>query len=412
MSSARGFRLPPAGDPYGAKAWLRIATRRTSARQLAERLTLRLGAARVQLRCSGRDALRIGLRRAARATGRSEVLIPAYTCLSVPAAAVAAGLRVRLVDVDRHGRIDRQALERSRLDDVAVIVVCNLFGRAEPIDEIRSLASAAGAWVLDDAAQAFGAHAIAERGRPVGARGELGVLSFGRGKPLSGLGGGALVVGHACASDDEAKRSGGEGDGGDGGDVGDGAEVDPAASPMRAIAKAIAWDAALQPGVFSLLAKIPALGIGETPFDPEFARGAIDAASIVLADDALDHAAEAAARRGGEAFRLAETLHARTRFEAILPGSGEHGVMPRLAVLAPDDATRASAVAGLARVGAGASALYPAALSRVAKLRPHRTDAEAMPGAERLAARLFTLPVNGSLRGSRAQQTFDLLATL
>ena len=59
------------------------------------------------------------------------------------------------------------------------------------------------------------------------------------------------------------------------------------------------------------------------------------------------------------------------------------------------------ALVALARHGAGASAFYPSALSRLEPLRPHLADSAPMPGAEELAARLFTLPVHGRLRGAR-----------
>jgi len=377
------LRRPPGGDAWGPAAWREIAARRTTSARLAGRLALRLGADRVWLLRSGREAMRRGFEIAARATGRSEVLIPGYCCFSVPAAAVAAGLRVRLVDVDADGRIDLTALSKAPLEDVAAIVVCNLFGRGEPIDAIRQRAAAAGAWVVDDAAQAFGATAPGATGFAVGARTELGVLSFGRGKPLSGLGGGALVLSRGVVTPPADEP----------------ADVEPA--PRRAALAAMAWDLALRPSVFSLLARIPALGIGETPFEPDFERGAIDGASLVLTDHALDAAAATAEARAGEAGRLARDLRERTRFEPIVGGAREHVVYPRLAVRAPDEAARGAALAALVRAGTGASGFYPAALSRLPALEPHRVDEGPLVGAERLAGRLFTLPVNGSLRGSR-----------
>jgi len=393
VSVAGGLRLPPSGDPVGPGAWHRIATRTTSSERLSGRLALRLGADRVELVRSGRAALREALRTAAEATGRGEVLIPAYTCFSVPAAAVSAGLRVRLVDVDDEGRLDAESLAETPLEEVAAIVVCNLFGRAEPIEGVRRAAADAGTWVIDDAAQAFGAMEPSSTGRAVGARSELGVLSFGRGKPLSGLGGGALVLAEGVSA--TAPRCG---------------DVQP--SPKRAACKAVVWDLALQPVVFGLLAAIPALGIGETPFEPDFEGGSIDGASLVLADHALDVAAAVAERRVAEAERLAGDLRERTRFEPILAEPGEHAVYPRLAVRAPDEGIRSAALAALARCGAGGSPFYPAALSRLEPLRAHRVDSATMPGAERLAGRLLTLPVHGGLRAGRWHAALEELAAL
>lgn len=399
MSGARAMRLAPSGDAIGLGSLVSIATRRVTSVGLAERLEVELGAERVELMRSGREALRRGLALAAERTQRREVLIPAYTCYSVPAAAVSLGLRVRLVDVDDTGRIDPVSLAATPLDDVAAVVVCNLFGRAEPFDHTRARAAEAGAWLIDDAAQAFGASLDGDSdsgsGGAVGARGELGVLSFGRGKPLSGLGGGALVFGAAAAGLEATPR----------GDL-------VGAAGLRAVVKAGMWDLALQPAVFGVLASIPALGIGETPFEPDFAGGDIDGASLVLADHGLDVAAANAGERRQDAERLARDLQEHTRFEPVLAQPDERGVYPRLAVRAPDEASRASALALLGRGGCGASAMYPAALSRLERLRPHLVDARPMAGAERLAGRVLTLPVNGRLQGRRWRDALDLLASL
>jgi dTDP-4-amino-4,6-dideoxygalactose transaminase len=161
----------------------------------------------------------------------------------------------------------------------------------------------------------------------------------------------------------------------------------------------MAWDLALQPVVFRALSAIPRLGIGATPFEPDFDRGGIDGASLVLTDLALDGFAAAADRRAARAERLATDLEERTRFEPITAAAGERAVYPRLAVRAPDPSARAAALEALGRIGAGASPYYPSALSRLEALRPHLVADAPMPGAESLAARLLTLPVHGRLEG-------------
>ena len=92
--------LPSAGLPITPRQLLRVANEDDPARRLREGLADRLGVERVSLRASGRDALRTVLASASSHTGRDEIVIAAYTCFSVPAAAVACGLRVRIVDVD------------------------------------------------------------------------------------------------------------------------------------------------------------------------------------------------------------------------------------------------------------------------------------------------------------------------
>jgi dTDP-4-amino-4,6-dideoxygalactose transaminase len=302
----------------------------------------------------------------------------AYTCFSVPAAAVASGLRVRLVDVTGRGQIDAKALARLPLERAAAVVVCNLFGIPELLEPVRELAHAAGALVIDDAAQALGARS---HEGPVGGRGDAGILSFGRGKPLSGLGGGAIV----------ARAWPGELPG----------AYPPASAPWRALARATVYDVALHPLVFRALSAVPALGIGETRFDVDFRRGPIDAASLTLAAALLPELDAAARRREEQALALAQGFEERTSLVPLLTPKGAVGVYPRLFAQAPSAEGRDAALRALARAGAGASGFYPSALDRVPALRPQLAEPTGYPGARDLAARLLTLPTHGALRGGR-----------
>ena len=301
------------------------------------------------------------------------------------AAAVASGLRVRLVDVTEDGRIDRKCLETLPLERTAAIVVCNLFGLAEPIANTLSLAHAAGVLVVDDAAQAFGALGV---DGPAGGRGDIGILSFGRGKPLSGLGGGAIAWNTWPAELPDPRP----------------------AEPARAMAalRAAAYDVALAPPVFHALSRIPALGIGETHFDVDFARGPIDPGAMALAAATLPSAGVAADARAAEALRLADRL-APCGLRPIMAIDGARGVYPRFFGLAPDAAARDAALAALRPIGAGATAMYPTALDQVPGLRPHLCGVEDYPGARDLAARLLTLPSNGGLRANRLRKAERLL---
>ncbi len=377
--------LPSAGVPITPRQLLRVLRTRDPEGRLFDGVAAHLGVQRVSLRASGRDALRCVLASASRHTGRDEIVLPAYTCFSVAAAAVASGLRVRLVDVTEDGRIDRKCLETLPLERTAAIVVCNLFGLAEPIANTLTLAHAAGVLVVDDAAQAFGALGV---DGPAGGRGDIGILSFGRGKPLSGLGGGAIAWNTWPAELPDPRP----------------------AEPARAMAalRAAAYDVALAPPVFHALSRIPALGIGETHFDVDFARGPIDPGAMALAAATLPSAGVAADARAAEALRLADRL-APCGLRPIMAIDGARGVYPRFFGLAPDAAARDAALAALRPIGAGATAMYPTALDQVPGLRPHLCGVEDYPGARDLAARLLTLPSNGGLRANRLRKAERLL---
>ena len=380
--------LPAAGLAISPGQLLGVAGDPDPAGTLREGIASRLGVSRVSLRASGRDALRSILASASAHTGREEVVIAAYTCFSVPAAAVACGLRVRLVDVNEDGRIDLKALERLPLERAAAVVVCNLFGRTEPVEPIAALAHAAGALVIDDAAQAFGASGPDGR---AGGRGDAGILSFGRGKPLSGLGGGAIVWNEWPGTlSDPPPPSGARG---------------------RAALKAAIYNAALRPVVFRALSSVPALGIGETHFDVDFERGSIDPSALVLAAAALPGVDEQAERRSREAERLAKALRDRVELRPLLTDARSRSVYPRLFALAGDALKRDAALAALQPLGAGVTGMYPSALDCVPELRPHLLELDEYPQARNVAARLLTFPTHGRLRGRRFEAALRVLAS-
>jgi dTDP-4-amino-4,6-dideoxygalactose transaminase len=360
---------------------------REPASQLRDGLQRISGAAGVRLFGSGREALRVALVEIAERSGRHEVVVPAYTCFTVPAAVVAAGLRVRLVDVDLRGWIDRKALARIPLDRAAALIVCNLFGVAEPVADLTHAARALGVALVDDAAQALGARAS---DGPAGGRGDVGIASFGRGKPLQGLGGGAILEREASGAQ-EAPRS-------------------RLAAPVRAWLRAAAFDLSLRPRVFAALAAMPGLGIGRSHFEPAFRRGGIDAAALRIALGELARFERQRLERSKRARAIGERVARGTPFRPLLAPTGGEGAYPRLALLARDVDSRDRALTQLAAIGAGASPLYPTSLDRIQALQPHLAERVRCPGAQQLAERLLTLPTQGALEGERLEQALAALA--
>jgi dTDP-4-amino-4,6-dideoxygalactose transaminase len=379
--------LPPAGAPIGWRELRAVLRSRDPEALVASGLAAALGTEQIRLYASGREALRCVLLLAAARAGRGEVVVPAYTCFSVPSAAVAAGLRVRLVDVTERGQIDPDAFAHLPLERAAAVVVCNLFGVPEPVSRIREIAEAAGVLVVDDAAQALGS--VSEEG-PVGARGHFGLLSFGRGKPLFALGGGAAVwLGPQPGPADPGR---------------------PGPARVKALIRAAAYDLALHAVVFRGLAAIPALRIGETSFDPGFRRGPIDGASLALTAALLPRVEAEGRARAARALRLAQSVSSESRFEPLLAEPASVGVYPRLALRAPSGQAREAACRKLETLGMGASRMYPSGLEAVEALRPALVDPQPCRGARDLAARILTLPTHGRLRGVLLEQTLAVLA--
>src|SRR5262245_37855451 len=121
--------IPPLAVPFSVRRLAREILAKDPPRDAswASVLAGATGASAVTFFPSGRAALSEAVRHAA-TPGRDEILIPAYTCWTVPASVVRAGLRVRIVDVDPVALdVDPGALAAAPTDRLAAAVAAHLF---------------------------------------------------------------------------------------------------------------------------------------------------------------------------------------------------------------------------------------------------------------------------------------------
>ena len=154
------------------------------------------GAKHVVTCASGTDALVMVLM--AKGVGRGDaVLCPSFTFCATGEAVALAGATPVFVDVDAATfNIDAASLKRGiatakrlGLKPRGVIPV-DLFGQSADHDEVFAIAVAEGMFVLDDAAQAFGA---SYKGRRLGGMGVITATSFFPAKPLGCYGDGGAI---------------------------------------------------------------------------------------------------------------------------------------------------------------------------------------------------------------------------
>src|SRR5436309_1199496 len=156
-----GRTLPPAAAPLGwIDLWHGAAgalSPATSRRRVEEQIRRRFGVRHVFLVSSGTAALTLSLKALRSLSGRTEVVIPAYTCYSVAAAVEKAGLRPVLCDIDPSTfDFDHALLERTLGANTLCVIAHHLFGVPSDIERIRAVCSARGIFVVEDAAQAMG----------------------------------------------------------------------------------------------------------------------------------------------------------------------------------------------------------------------------------------------------------------
>jgi dTDP-4-amino-4,6-dideoxygalactose transaminase len=173
--------------------------------QLEAALAAFSGAKHVVTCASGTDALLMVLM--AKNVGRGDaVLCPSFTFCATGEVVALTGATPVFVDVDEATfNIDVNSLKRGiatarklGLKPRAVIPV-DLFGQSADHDAIGAVAEAEGLFVLDDAAQAFGA---SYKGRRLGTFGLVTATSFFPAKPLGCFGdGGAIFTDDAKLAD-------------------------------------------------------------------------------------------------------------------------------------------------------------------------------------------------------------------
>ncbi len=378
--------LVPAHSPLSMAALLagaRAAAARNggSARaeeHVVELLKERYSAMAVLLTESGTAALTAALRGALRDRPGAAVALPAYACYDLATAADGAGVRALLYDVDPHTLApDLGDVQAALRQGAAAIVVVHLYGCPIDLAPLNRLAAEAGAAVIEDAAQAAGASV---NGRPAGTQGSLVVLSFGRGKGLTG-GGGALLANDAVGERFLARARGMLGE------------------PRRGWPELLTVAAQLlleHPNLYALPAALPFLRLGQTIYrEPRLLRAPTRVSCPVISATWTLAEREVEVRRCN-AERLLIELRGQPDFETIsAPPNARPGYL-RLPVLASPEVRRSAADTAARRLGVMPG--YPRPLCDLERFAPRCLNRNAsFPGGRQLAGRLCTLPTHGRL---------------
>jgi|CXWL01.1.fsa_nt_gi dTDP-4-amino-4,6-dideoxygalactose transaminase len=339
-------------------------------------LSAYFGAKHVCLLSSGRAALATIVHGLAAGSSRRNVIIPAYTCYSVPSAIVRAGCRVVLCDVDPHTLdFDYSDLRRQVDGDTLCIVAPHLLGQAVDIPRVRTIAQAHHIPVVEDAAQAMGGRLD---GRWLGMQGDVGFFSLGRGKNVTAGSGGIILTN----SDEMASRL-----------LAVYEEVTEASlmSQVMNVLMVAAMRLALHPRLYWLPAGFSFLGLGETIFDRDFALHKMDGMRAGLLAGWQERLRVSNTERVDRASQFLDQLP--TSLQRFDPVRTKGVAYLRVPLLMPTADSKA-AVCALARSqGLGVGSLYPAPISDIPELEgilvPRRCE-----GARTLAERLVTLPVH------------------
>lgn len=163
---------------------------------------------------SGIAAFYLILRALSAASGKTEIVLPAYTAGSLVVAVRKAGLVPVLCDISlRDLNSDPEAMIGAVSDRTLAVVCIHMYGITMSAVEGLKGRLPPGVIVIEDCAQAMGS---AIGGSPVGSFGDVSFFSFNRGKNLPVCGGGCVATNDAGISEALAlavkSRAGGKGE--------------------------------------------------------------------------------------------------------------------------------------------------------------------------------------------------------
>jgi perosamine synthetase len=388
-----GRTLPPAAAPLGwqdlghAVAGMAWPQRALAARE--DEMRRYFGVRHVFLVSSGKAALTITLMALKAGSARTEVVIPAYTCFSVAAAVLKAGLRPRLCDIDPStfdfdDRLLEQALSRKTL----CVVGHHLFGIPSDVDRLRRLCHARGIAVVEDAAQAMG---VESNGRALGTIGDVGLFSLGRGKNITCGGGGVIVTRSDRIADSIRKECAV-------------LEHPSFTSTVKDLVQTAAMAIFIRPRLYWIPASLPFLRLGETIFPDSIPLLRLSGMKAGLLRNWRTRLAQANSDRSRTASELSARL-------ALQPPSGTSHPYLRLPFMAPTKRQKDRLLELSKAHGLGLSVAYPTPISDVPQVRAV-IDGARFPGAAYVASHAVTIPTHHWLSERDKRAIVDAVAAV
>jgi dTDP-4-amino-4,6-dideoxygalactose transaminase len=379
-----GRTLPPAAAPIGlrevAAGFGGLLRGRRALDRFAAELRSYFGVKHCFLVNSGKSALTLILLALKDLyPGRDEVVFPAFTCYSVPASVLRAGLRIGLCDLAE----DSLDMDPARLSAALsaskrpiAVVATHLYGIPSDVAHIRQLVADSAIAIVEDAAQAMGE---TRDGRKLGTLGDVGFLSLGRGKALSTVEGGIILTDRDDIAEALGRRVG--------------------SSPgygfsglARLVLEAAGLMLFVHPLLFWIPRSLPFLRVGDTLFEQDFPVLKMSPFQAGMAANWVEKLAHMRSARAAHSTRWREMLAHIGRRGSCAASPGAGGLLRFPLRVADADRRRRLLQAG-ALGGSGVAPAYPMSINRLPELGG-KLDPLSCPVAERYAEELVTLPTH------------------
>ena len=331
-----------------------------------------------------------------------KVLVPAYGCPDLVSAVRYAGAEPVYVDLQpNQSRMDLElarTIASSRQDLVAIIGV-DLFGIPEDWCGLKRLADEFGLFLIQDLAQSVQSRST----MLLDFQGDAVVFSFGRGKPVCCLFGGALLT--RAEADTQSQSL-----------VTELKQQSGILTPRFIRTKAAFYDFFLRPFAYSQLAKVMGDRLGQTVYKRLHNLAFL---SPPVAD-ILNFAVERYWREFNDVYdAMASSIEAALRDTGASPvrlvrhtrDSGDSNRMSRLAVLISDSHLRMEVLTELRQAGLSSTTMYTHALPEIVAKYDGVESAAPFPNALAFSRELVTLPTHGRLSQGDIERASSILGS-
>lgn len=301
--------------------------------------------------------------------GKDNVVVPAYTCFSVPSAIVKAGLKVTPCDINSQTfDFDYNQLENTINKDTLCVIPTHLFGIPSDMDRINKLCRNKGIHVVEDSAQAMG---CTYNNKLAGTIGDVGFFSLGRGKNIT-CGSGGIIIANSDIIADMIKKM-----------------YSPLEKPeiwenLRELILMGALYVFSNPVLYWLPAGLPFIGLGETIYYEDFPVKKLSnmkAGLLRYWRDELEHSNKVRRKNGS---LLSQELDVRKdinidylRFPVIMK---DKSLQKKISAISKDR-------------GLGISCMYPRPLNEIEEIKEHFSN-RSFPSAKMVSEQLITLPTH------------------
>ncbi len=394
--------VAPAGTPITSldlAAWLAnvVSGKNTSAR-FTQQLQNKFNLQHSYLLSTGRASMCVALDAFAKLSAdknKNEVILPSYTCYSVVASVMKAGLVPRICDISAENlSYDLAKLGDYDFSKTLAIISANLYGIPNELDKIKQIADKHGIYMLDDAAQCMGAMLNNEY---VGKFGHIGLYSLDKGKNITSIQGGILT----CSDNNIAQMLNKLY-----------SELNKPKLSVKLIdsIKLFAYKLLLPPQIYWVTGHIPFLGLGKTPFTMDYPierYSNVHAGIAAILFNKLDHITH---KRIQNAHAISEIIKQHPDLTLIKKPSNSKAVYTRLPVLAKNSTHRAKLIELFIKRGIGASESYPSTITDINEIKNglHKSDLDTPQGRD-IANRIFTLPTHPYLKEKHLHIIQDVL---